>query len=114
MNDPGVSPRRQVRLRPESAPEDPAGNLGKPGLDRGSGLLGDFELDRPPRLLLNNGGAVSDTAAGANTVDLQPHEIAASELAVDGEVKHCEVAGSMLQLKPDPYGPHVLRLQRSL
>ena len=30
-------------------------------------------------------GAVSDPAAGANIVDLQPHEFAASELAVDGD-----------------------------
>jgi len=69
MNDPRVLPSRQVRLRPEAAREQvsplPAGNLGKPRLDRGSGLLGDFELDGPSRLLLNDGGAVPDPAAGS-------------------------------------------------
>jgi len=39
-------------------------------MDRGSGLLGDFELDRPTRLLLNDGGAFANPAAGANVVDL--------------------------------------------
>src|ERR1700751_2887154 len=118
MNDQGVLPRRQVRLPPEAAREEvpllPAGYLGKPGVDRRSGLLGDLELNRPARLLLNNRSAVSDPAAGADIVDLQPHEIAPSEFAIDGKVKHREVAGSLLQLKPDPDGPHVLGLQRSL
>ena len=118
MNNPRVLPRRHVRLCPEAAGEQvaslPAGNLGKPGLDRGSGLLGDFELNRLARLLLDKGSAVSNPAAGTYIVSLQPHEIASLEFAIDGEVKHRQVAGSVLQLKLDPYGPHVLGLQRLL
>src|ERR1700758_3521760 len=87
MDDPGILPGRQVRLRSDPAgkevPGVPASNVGKPRLDRGSGLLGDLELHSPARFLLNDGRAVADPAADADTLDLQPHEIAAPEFAVD-------------------------------
>jgi hypothetical protein len=67
-------------------------------LDRGAGLLGDLELNRPARLLLNDSGPVSNSAAGANNVDLQPHKVAASEFAIDGKIEKSEVARSVLQL----------------
>jgi hypothetical protein len=47
------------------------------------GLLSDLELHRTARLFLNDGRAVTDSAADADIVDLQPHEVAASECAVD-------------------------------
>ena len=46
--------------------------------------------------------------------DLQPHEIAAPEFAVDREVEQGEVAGAALHLKPDPDRPYILRLQGAL
>jgi len=50
-----------VRLRSDPAgkevPGAPASNVGKPRLDRGSRLLGDLELHRTARLLLNDGRA---------------------------------------------------------
>ena len=74
MDDPRILPGREVRLRPEAAREEvpsiPGLDLGKPGSDRGSGLFGDFELNRPARLFLDNGGAVSNAAASADIVDL--------------------------------------------
>src|SRR5215472_2351239 len=91
MDDPGILPGRQVRLRSDPAgkevPGVPVSNVRKPGLDRGSGLLGDLELHRTARLFLNDGRAVADPAADADIVDLQPHEIAAPEFAVDREVE---------------------------
>lgn len=118
MDDPGILPGRQVRLHSDPAgkevPGAPASNVGKPRLDRSSGLLGDLELHRTACLLLNDGRAVTDPAADADIVDLQPHEIAAPEFAVDREVEQGEVAGSALYLEPDPDRPHVLRLQRAL
>jgi hypothetical protein len=76
-------------------------------------LLGNFELHRPAGLFLNVGGAISDSAASADIIDLQLHEIAASNLAVDRQVGHGEVAGSVLQLKPDPDGPYIPGPQRA-
>src|SRR6202795_3335616 len=67
MDDPRILPGREVRLRPEAAREEvpsiPGLDLGKPGSDRGSGLFGNFELNRPARLFLNDGCAVSNPAA---------------------------------------------------
>ena len=84
-------PGRQVRLRSDPAgkevPGVPVSNVGKPRLDRGSGLLGDLELHRTARLLLNYGLGVTEPTADADIVDLQPHEIASSEFAVDREVE---------------------------
>src|SRR5262250_64668 len=118
MDDPGILPGRQVRLGSDptgkEVPGAPASNVGKPRLDRGSGLLGDLELHRPARLLLNDGRAVTDPTADADIVDLQPHEIAASEFAVDREVEQGEVTGSALYLEPNPDRPHVLGFQRAL
>lgn len=80
-----------MRLRSDPAGKEvlvvPASNIGEPRLDRGSGLLGDFELHRSARLFLNDGRAVTDPTADADIVDLQPHEIAAPEFAVDRKVE---------------------------
>src|SRR5215470_2128424 len=74
MDDPGILPGRQVRLRSDPAGKEVSGaaasDVGKPRLDRGSGLLGDLELHRPARLLLNDGRAVTDPTANADIVDL--------------------------------------------
>src|SRR5262249_3512426 len=118
MDDPGILPGRQVRLRSDPAgkevPGVPVSNVGKPRLDRGPGLLGDLELHRPARLLLNDGRAVTDPAADADIVDLQPHEIAAAEFAVDREVEHGKVEGSAPARERDPDRPLVFGIQRAL
>ena len=55
MNDAGVLSRREVRLLPDTAREEIApavsGQVRQPLADRGSSLLGDFELDRATGLL---------------------------------------------------------------
>jgi hypothetical protein len=83
-------------------------------MDRGPGLLHDFELDRSPCLFLDHGATVSHSAAGAYVVDLQTDEIATSELAVDRKVKQGKISFPALQLKPNPNGPDIFRLERAL
>jgi hypothetical protein len=61
-------------------------------------LLGDLELHRPARLFLDHGGAVPHLAADTYVVDLQPHEVAAPQLAVDGKIEQDKVAPAALQL----------------
>src|ERR1700726_832527 len=94
MNDPCILSCRQVRPRVEAAREEvlsiPRLDLGKPGSDRGSGLFGDFELDRSVCLFLNDGRAVSDPAGRTDIVDLQPDEVASSKLAIDCEIEQCK------------------------
>jgi hypothetical protein len=59
---------------------------------------------------LNDGGAVSNPTAGADIIDLQPYKVAAPQFAIDRKIEEGEVALSMLELKPDPNCPNVLRL----
>jgi hypothetical protein len=91
MDDPGILPGRQVRLSSDPARKEvsgvPASNVSKPRLDRGSGLLGNLELHRPARLLLNDRRAITDPTTDADIVDLQPNEIATPEFAVNREVE---------------------------
>jgi len=65
-------------------------------MDRGPGLLRDFELDWSPCLFLDHGATVPHPATGAYVVNLQPGEIAASELAVDRKVEQGEISFSAL------------------
>jgi hypothetical protein len=95
MDDPRILTGREVRLRPEAAREEvlsiPGLDLGKPGSNRGSGPLRDFELNRLARLFLNDSCAVSNPTAGADIIDLQPHEVTASQLAIDCEIEQGKV-----------------------
>ena len=71
-------------------------------------------MNRTARLLLNYGRAVMDPTADTDIVDLQPHEIAPSEFAVDREVEQGEVAGAALHLESELDRPHVLSGRGSL
>jgi len=118
MNDAGVLASREMRLGSETAREQvtpiPEFDLRRPITDRGPGLLHDFELDRSPCLFLDHGATVSHPAAGAYVVDPQADEIAASQLAVDREVEQGKISFPALQLKPNPNGPDIFRLERAL
>ena len=115
MDDASVLPGREVQLSSEPAREQimpiPEFDLQQPITDRGPSLLCDFELDWSPCLFLNHSAAVTHPAAGANVVDLQADEIAASELAVDRKIEQGEISFPALQLKPNPNGPDIFRLQ---
>src|SRR5271170_5578249 len=87
---------------------------GKPITDCCSGLFGNFKLDRSAGFLLDHGSAVPHLASAAYIVDPEPHEIAAPQLAIDGEIEQGEVASPPLKLEPDADGPDLLGLQRAL
>jgi hypothetical protein len=118
MDDASVLPGREVRSGSETAREQvalvPEFDFRQPITDRGPGLLHDFELDRSPCLFLDHGATVSHPAAGAYVVDLQADEIATSELAVDREVEQGKISFPAPQLKPNPNGPDIFRLERAL
>ena len=77
------------------------------------GLLGDFEPDRNARLFLPDGGAIDGVSMGRDVVDLESHDIAPAQLAVDGEIEHRQVSGSSLDLQLGPDRPNMLRSQRA-
>jgi len=105
-----------VWLRPEATREQvlstSEADLRQPVLGSRIGPLGDFGLNWSPRLLLDHGAAVSDPATDADVIDFQADEITAAELAIDRKVEQREVALAALQLKPNPNGPDIFRLER--
>src|SRR5260370_19286879 len=87
MDDASVLPSREMRLGSETAREQvaplPEFDLRQPIMNRGPGLLHDFELDRSPCLFLDHRATVSHPAAAAYVVDPQADAIATSEPPVD-------------------------------
>jgi hypothetical protein len=60
---------------------------GDPGRDRVPRLLGDLKLDRALGLLLHDHRPRHDPSALDDIVDPEAHQIAAAQLAVNGEVE---------------------------
>jgi hypothetical protein len=59
----------------------------KAGKQAGPGVRDYLELDRSSCLLLNNHGSSTDRRSGHEGADLDLHQIAASKLAIDGQVE---------------------------
>ena len=78
------------------------------------GLLGDFESDRNAGLSLPDGGAIDGVSIRRNVVDLESHDIAPAQLAVDGEIEYRQVTGASLDLQLGPDRPNMLWPQRGL
>jgi hypothetical protein len=68
-----------------------------------SGLFRQLEPDGLPRLFLSDRGPIDCVSAGCNIFDLEGDDIAATQLTIDGQIKHCQVArpALYLQLGPD-------------
>ena len=118
MDDAGVLSCREMRLLPKTAREEGSTAVGvesgQPVADRAPGLLGDLKLNRPPGLLLDHGRSIANSPAGQYVVDPQPREVAAPELAVDGQIEHRKIALAALQLQTNANCPDVLWLERAL
>jgi hypothetical protein len=67
-----------------------------------------------PPYLLDYGGAVANMPSHTYVIAPEPHEVATTQLAVNGEIKQGEVAAMQFELKADPYRPHLLWFQRAL
>jgi hypothetical protein len=64
----------------------------------------DLELDRPAGLLLLDEGAKSDPFAVRDVADLQCHEVAATQIAVDAQIEQRQLARSVMLLQLQAYG----------
>jgi hypothetical protein len=87
---------------------------GDPGRDCVSRLLGDLKLDRALGLLLHDRRPRHDPSALDRIVDPETHQIAAAQLAVDGEVERRKLQGSMIRLPANPDGPDPFQLRWGL
>ncbi len=63
-------------------------------------LLGQFELHRVAGLLLTNRRAINGIATRRNVVDLDSHHVAASQLAIDGEIEEGQISFTALDPQP--------------
>jgi hypothetical protein len=59
-----------------------------------------FEPDRPPGLFLAYGRSIAGITIRRNVLDLESDDIAASQLAVDGQIEHRQITRSLLDLEP--------------
>jgi hypothetical protein len=101
VDDTRVLASREVRLLPGTARKQvltPYATTGQPISYSASGLLGDFELNWSARLLLDYRRSIANPSARAHVVDFEPNEVATRELAVNGQIEHCEIAPPTLYL----------------
>jgi hypothetical protein len=74
------------------------------------GLFSQFKTDGPPSLSLAHGRPVCAVGIRRNVLDLESHDIAAAQLAVDCQIKKCQIASTVLDLELGPDCPNVLLL----
>ncbi len=86
----------------------------KPRQEAGPGVLKQFELNRPTRFLLHYDCSRSDLSTADKVADLHPHEVAATELAVDREVEQRPISQAAALIEVESDLPYLLRFQRSL
>ena len=60
-------------------------------VDRLAGLFRDLEANRPSCFSLSNGGSINGITIWCDVNDLEADNVAATELAVDGQVKKREI-----------------------
>jgi hypothetical protein len=59
-----------------------------------SRLFRQLKLDGLPGLLLTDRGAMGGISIGRDIPDLQSNNIASTELAIDRQIEHCQIACS--------------------
>ena len=85
---------------PEVFGPDHQRNL-KPSRDGFPRPLGDFEAHRPPGFALDDRGAALDLSGRIDVGDLQLHQVASAQLAVDGEIEERQLASPLCDLEAD-------------
>ena len=115
-DDPRVLSRRNVRpgVKPAREQEGAADHLRPlhPLRDRSSGVFRDFELNGAARLALDDRYAFADTIADNELGDPQTDEVAAPQLAVDGEIEQSEIARVAREFEARTDRPDLFRQQR--
>jgi hypothetical protein len=75
---------------------------GDPGRHRIPRLLGNLKLHRPLGFPLHHNRAGGDMTAQDHVVDAKADQIAASQLAIDGEVEQRKLPDSVIELQSNP------------
>jgi hypothetical protein len=115
---PSALPRSHTTFLPPAGCEQELAGLlaGRPDVvvHRLAGLFGQFEPDRPPGLFLAYGRSIAGITIRCNVLDLESDDIAASQLAVDGQIEHRQITRSLLDLELGPDRPDVFLPQGRL
>jgi hypothetical protein len=61
-------------------------------------LLGDLEPDRKTGLVLPNGRTIDSIAMWCDVLDLEAHQVAAAQLAIDRQIEERQVPGAPCEL----------------
>src|SRR5437764_14727095 len=75
-------------------------------------LIRQLEFYRAPGFLLPHGGTVDRIAVRCNVFDLEGNDIAASQLAIDGQIEHGKVTDPSLDQQSGSDRPNVLWSER--
>jgi hypothetical protein len=102
-----------VPARENEVVERPATAL-KPREQGLSNRFYQLKLDGPFGLLLHDDSAIPDATTGGNVTNAHLDHVAATKLAVDGEVEECPVAQAAVLIEPETDCPYLLRFERTL
>lgn len=115
LNQPCVLPGRQSLRRCKAAVKQEVRTRQAMLLDqianRRPGLVGDFELDRPPGLLLHNGSPILDRSSDGHILHPKSNEVTPSQLAVDPEIEEGEFTNLPRHLEPNADGHDLFHLE---
>ena len=73
--------------------------------------FGYLETNLPTGLPPTDGSSIDGVAVGSHIIDADRDKVAATQLAVDGEVEQGQVARAAFQLQPGSNGPHMAQPQ---
>ena len=68
-------------------------------IERLAGLFGDFKAHRPARLPLADRCAINGVSVWDNVLNFERDDIAAAQLAIDGEIEQRQIAFAVRHLK---------------
>jgi hypothetical protein len=117
IDKPGILPRAEMAGMIDAARKDIIGGCAtatlKPRNEACSHISGQFELDRSPGLLLDDNRPGPHIGSCQKIADLDLHEVAASQLAVDRQVEQRPVSEARFPIQEKADSPNLFLRQWS-
>jgi hypothetical protein len=114
-NQSSILPRAEMAMFAATASEKEIATCSAAGAEIGHhglpGVICYLECHGAARLALANRRPIRDRAVRGDVVNLERHQIAPSQLAVDGEIEECQIPDPLRYLEMSANRPDVLRLE---
>jgi hypothetical protein len=81
-------------------------------INRFARLLTQFKANGMSGFRLADGCPIDCHAVRCHVIDREADDVAASELAVDGKIEHCQVSDGTFDLELGPYRPDIIGSER--